>query len=356
MPFDLPRQAERPSNSDLGLTVINRIYDRMRVDAEWSVWEARGFTWWGWHSAQRVWSEPAVNDRGLTLYRLHARAELFDGFENTDEQVSFLNLLGIRQMTLSGILAPADRPGRIELAASVCVHQGNLSWVPDVFNDAVAMQAAEAAIIGASLTDTVGLRRVTSVHPKSGPRGEMDDMLDIFKNLVNPTGEAPSVYAGEEMEQLVAKFQRAPCVWASGDKSGLAAEFPYPGETSLIQLETMDKHPRAGNGLLARLKIPEGKCDAATAREALEWNKKELASVTWARFLGTWCAMETGLTYVSFYPNYVGCCPNSGYQKGCLEIIVNGLVVRAQWITEQVMGYSWNEHFEEPLERMFWPI
>jgi hypothetical protein len=39
---------ERPSSSDLGLRLVNEVYDLMRIDAEWSVWEPRGFTWWGW--------------------------------------------------------------------------------------------------------------------------------------------------------------------------------------------------------------------------------------------------------------------------------------------------------------------
>ncbi len=30
---------ERPSSSDLGLRVVNEIYDSMRIDAEWSVWD-----------------------------------------------------------------------------------------------------------------------------------------------------------------------------------------------------------------------------------------------------------------------------------------------------------------------------
>jgi hypothetical protein len=101
---------ERPSSSDLGLRVINEIYESMRIDSEWSVWEPRGFTWWGWHSAQKVWSEPGVDDQGFRLYRLYAAAELFDGFENTDEQVLLLNDL-TTHMTLSGMVAPKASAG-----------------------------------------------------------------------------------------------------------------------------------------------------------------------------------------------------------------------------------------------------
>jgi hypothetical protein len=175
-----------------------------------------------------------------------------------------------------------------------------------------------------------------------------DETLDLFKALVVPKGQADCPYAGEEMEQLVAKkgWPLPPaCVWANADKEGITAEFPYAmsGVTSLLQLTTKEKDPYAGNGLLALLRIPEGRNDAATARTALEWNKKELRSATWAHFLGTWCALGTGLTYVSFFPNFA-------CRKGWLGTIVSSQVVRAGWLTEHVMGYSWKEHFEETVK------
>jgi hypothetical protein len=331
---------ERPSSSDPGLRLINEIYDAMHIDPEWSVWESRGFTWWGWRSAQRVWSEPAVEDRGFTLYRLHARAELFDGFEDTDEQVLLLNSLG-DNITLSGIVV-SDRPGQIELAASVYVHEEIVDWAKLLFGAAVPMQAAEADV-RLSSSMSAGLRPATSAHPQSGPRDEMDDMLNIF-DRVNAEGQSPSRYAGEEMEQLVAKFQemQPPCVMATGERTGLAAEFPYPGWASLLRLDTTEQHHRAGNGLLALLRIPEGENDAASARQALEWNKKELNSATWTHFLGSWVS-KGGLAYSAFYPNWV-------HRIGGLWNIAMATVKRARWLTEEVMGYRWEEHFQEAVE------
>jgi hypothetical protein len=164
------RQYDR-RNSDLGLAAINKTYDQMGIDAKWTVWEPRGFTWLGWHSAQRVWSEPAVNDRGHTLYRLHARAELFEGFEETDKQVLLLNFLNMH-MTLSGIVLSSDRRGRIELATSVYVHEQNFDWAQDFFSSAIGLQASEAAIWAQQFPARLmhGLRRVTSAHPQSGMR------------------------------------------------------------------------------------------------------------------------------------------------------------------------------------------
>ncbi len=51
-----------------------------------------------------------MDDHGFKLYRLHARSELFEGFENTDHQVMLLNILAT-SMTLSGHVRAAGRQG-----------------------------------------------------------------------------------------------------------------------------------------------------------------------------------------------------------------------------------------------------
>lgn len=97
-------------------------------------------------------------------------------------------------------------------------------------------------------------------------------------------------------------------------------------------------------GLLALMTIPKGKSDAATARQALEFNEKELDSFTRTHFYGSWCMSQMGLTYATFYPNCI-------YQNGCLMNIAMTHVLRAQWLTEEVLGYNLHEHFEEAFAR-----
>jgi hypothetical protein len=46
------------------------------------------------------------------------------------------------------------------------------------------------------------------------------------------------------------------------------------------------------------------------------------------------------LTYAAFYPNWI-------HRIGGLQNIAVATVKRAQWLTEEVMDYSWEEHFEE---------
>jgi hypothetical protein len=50
------------------------------------------------------------------------------------------------------------------------------------------------------------------------------------------------------------------------------------------------------------------------------------------------------LAYAAFYPNWL-------HRIGGLQNIANSIMRRAQWLTEEVMGYSWQERFQEAVEQ-----
>jgi hypothetical protein len=60
---------------DPGLRIVKHVYQRMRIDPQWSQWSERGFTWWGHHHAQRVWADHAVEDLGYRLFRVIAETD-----------------------------------------------------------------------------------------------------------------------------------------------------------------------------------------------------------------------------------------------------------------------------------------
>ena len=51
----------------------------------------------------------------------------------------------------------------------------------------------------------------------------------------------------------------------NSDETGLSAEYPYPGDTSLINFSTSESNPRLGNGLLTLLRTRKGDNDGKTA-------------------------------------------------------------------------------------------
>lgn len=335
-------QLPRPSSSDAGLQIINGVYDHLKIDKQWTVWEERGFTWWGWRSAQRVWSERGVDDDGITVYRLRAQTDFVDGFDGSEKQYAMLNLLAMNA-SLSGVVRDPKTPGRLSVATSVYAHGQNLAWASHLFTFATIMQVAEAEI-NAGMMEMVGLRQASSPHPLNGPRQQMDEMLDIFKLLIRPGGEKPSAYVGREFLELLKRLQSPPCVMANGDEGGLTAEFPFPGHTSLLRLTTKDQNPRAGNGLLARLTLPKGEMDLAGFKLAIELNEMELSTMTRCNFTGSWCVSKQGLTFVMFAPNAL-CVPSA------LTNIAISHVIRSRWVTESRFNFSQGANFTESSKR-----
>jgi hypothetical protein len=332
----------RPPSSDVGLRIVNGVYDQFKIDEQWTVWGQRGFTWWGWRCAQRVWSDRGVDDHGSTVYRLHAQTDFVDGFDGSEKQSALLNLLSLNA-SLSGVVRDLKINGRLRLATSVFAHEQNLAWASRLFAFATIMQVAEAEI-NAGMMAMGGLRQAASPHPSNGAREEMDDMLDIFKLLIRPEGEKPSAYVGKEFLELLKMLQQPPCVMANGDEGGLTAEYPFPGHTSLLRVTTEDQNPRAGNGLLARLTLPKGEMNLAGFKLAIELNEAELSTMTRCNFTGSWCVSKQGLTFVTFAPNAL-CVPSA------LTNIAISHVIRSRWVTENRFNFSQSSNFDQASNR-----
>ncbi len=333
----------RPSSSDVGLDVINHVYDMVRIDPEWTVWEERGFTWWGWHCAQRVWAEPPFEDRGYLLSKVHVQTDVFDGFVDEDELTLKLGAFGIF-MTMSGFIRSQQVPSRIQLACSAYVHGGTLDWTKHMLAGVVPLQAAEGAIFANTVSDMLGLRPAASAHPLSGKRKKADEMLGIIEAFFIPLGRERSKYAGEDMNTLLAILDQPPCVLVTGDEIGVTAEYPFPHSTSMLRISSHDKNPRIGHGLLSLLMVPEGGMDAETARRAMDLNEKEVLSFTGIRSFGSWCPSETGLVHTAFYPNAL-------FRPGSVQLLGMNDALRARWFTEEVLDYDLEDHFEEALRR-----
>jgi hypothetical protein len=114
----------RPAATDLGLAEINKLYDNLGIDAKWSVWEPRGFTWWGWHSAQRVWSEPA-RDVASGVASQHLTFE-------THRLVRATNSTSTSSVTSADVLVPFFLKGAVNSCEQdVWIRHGDLVGAPD---------------------------------------------------------------------------------------------------------------------------------------------------------------------------------------------------------------------------------
>ncbi len=321
-----------PPARDLGLEAVTDTFSQLQVDPEWSVREARGFTWWGSRFATRVWAEPPVEDRGFLLTRLRAETDLVRGARPGPETDRFLASAACLA-GLAGVVRDAAEPGTLRLHTSVFVHSGTFAAYLRVFRTAAALQAEEAFRTASTTAGWVGGEPAETPHPTSGFRETPDDMLGLPRALAAEDRER-SPWSGGEMRNLVKTFQRPPCLMASGDGSGLAAEFPFLGESSLVTFATDERHPRLGAGLLMLLRIPWSGSREDGASLALRLNGLEREHLTMIPFAGSWCADDDGVAYVSFLPDIL-------HARGLLASLGMGMALRAKRVAEEVFKDDW---------------
>ena len=102
--------------------------------------------------------------------------------------------------------------------------------------------------------------------------------------------------------------------------------------TSLLQLTTLEAHPRIGNGLFCRLELPLKMSDEEAAETASRFNLLEYAALDSPPFFGSWCSSpQSGrVTYVSFWPNLL-------FHPGTAAMVASWMEHRSaqayQWIT-----------------------
>jgi hypothetical protein len=346
---------------DVGINALKYAYKIMKIDREWTVLRRRGFTWWGGPLAQHAWAESPYDDRGFQIIRVQVRTDLLAGFRASDEQLRVLGPL-MRSASMSGLARDPANPSRLQLAANLYIHAEVAEWLQRVLALVMPLQATEAHMLAAPLADVTGAEPAATAHPECGRRQDRDEMVNIIQSFVAPHGQGGSRYQGTDMLDAVQGPWGPPCVVASGEPQGLAAEFPFDDSTSLLRATTVTPHTDLGHGLLMLLTLPAAGDDAtapAAVRRALEMNEQELASRTHQHFLGSWCPHAAGMTFVSFFPNAM-----MMFSRGCIQTLVGGSCMRARWATENVFGAAWDYERaargcpygmpESPSERTAW--
>lgn len=337
LPGGLPWE---PRQDDVGVRVVDQVGHSLTLDREWSVRDERGFTWWGKDLAQRVWSEPGLDDDGFEIFRLHARTDLLRGFDATRENLSRLNAMA-GFATTSGYLVDVAA-GTVQLAASMYVHAETEDWVRRTFQLVTAIQAADAQLKVTVLADLTGAEIAASAHPTSGPRPQPDDMLDVLEHVASRLGRRESAWQGEQMRRLTEFVQRGSfTVLATGDETGLSAEFPLQSRTSLLTVTTQAENPQLGNGVLLILHLPMLIDQDDGLRLAAELTRRELQALTRTHMIGAWCWRDDGLHHVTFMPNVMH------LGGGDLLNVVVSMSGRAKWIAETLYGDDWEANRDD---------
>ena len=79
-------------HADVASAVLDLVFDRMEIDALWSVRQSRAFAWWPHRVSQRVWAEPTRSDGGFAICKIHAETDMLKEVPPTQKTYAWLAL------------------------------------------------------------------------------------------------------------------------------------------------------------------------------------------------------------------------------------------------------------------------
>ena len=314
--------------NDLGIQLVRKIFKDMNIDEDWSVETDRGFTWWGHQFAQRIWADQPVEDNGFVVTKVNAETEILKYPARSTETETLL-AVEMMKSSLSGLVIDHEAD-RITLRCSAYIHEDNINWLGRIFSLAAIIQATEAEDKGDDLAIFLELQPDKSIHPHSGFRNAMDDMLNFIDQVVIPEGEKPFQSIGEFEFRRTADILNGQSLISTASETGLSAYLPFCDDIALLRVETDQEHPELGNGLLFRLFLPPEKILPITDIDGsfvMDLNSMEQNAFPSGHFLGSWCLgpiSESAHTavYVTFIPAIV-CSPGILYNM-CISTLSHG--------------------------------
>jgi hypothetical protein len=182
-----------------------------------------------------------------------------------------------------------------------------------------------------------------SAHPESGPRSVADEMLKTAELFYAPLGQDPSSWSESgEFEEVAEALNQGNCP-ATADREGLTAEFPFgTSDTSLLTIQSTERHPQLGHGLFLKLHLPQAYGRGNAPLTAAMLNTLETRNFTRTHLIGSWCAatMAPGV----HVPTFAGFIPNALYRRGLLFNIVLSMGLRSRWAAAETQGESKQAH------------
>jgi len=320
--------------SDIGLEAVRKVYQQYRVDAQWSVEEERGFSWWAHHYRQRIWAEPGFDDAGITIYRLCARTDFLRDMSDQTDLPQKLVALAMHASMAMPVFDPQS--GTLSLFTSVYIHEQTASLFTErLFGPAALIQPIEAEIRAAVFAEPLGGKPNVSEHPENGFRPAPDEMLEVVEAVYRPKGEQPSPWLKSGDFEKTATMLNEGNSYANADEKGLTAEFAFcKDDTTLLQAFADIRHPQLGNGLMLQHRIPTYLSEDDAALVSMRLNLLESQDSTRCHTLGAWALDPKDsktLVFVSFVPAIM-------YHEHLLVNLCFNAASRSRWVSEALLG------------------
>lgn len=333
--------------TDLGIELLDQLYDQLMIDEQWSVRRERGFTWWGYRLAQHFEVGPPIRSHDLDVHIVRIWTEVA---RDVDPAVDPAQLLGPINMhaTMSALVFDPDAATINECCTAV-VHRENIGWLCKILMTAAVLQNATAHSHAHPIAQACNGTPAASNHPVSGERPDFDDMLNVPEQVIIPLGAEPSRFTGPLAEGL-GKSAIEMGWFGTSDETGITCEVPYTGNvpafmqdpnspdtkhlTALVRIFTDQPHPQFGNGALTLMQLPIAPGADQAAKLANHLNIVEAQGDVSTLLLGAWCPDESrddgiGLAFCSFLPNALA-------RPGLLENQIMYQAARARFALQQL--------------------
>lgn len=301
--------------ADVGTELLAALVEKLMIDDEWIIVRPRGFTWWSYRLAQHVEVGPPVSDGAHDVCTVRIWTEVVRDADPAKDPAAFLGLLNT-QATLNALVWHPDA-GAIGEHCTAYAHEDNLGWLVDLLATAAVIQNASAHGRAHRIAQTCGGAPAATAHPTSGPRAEMDEILQMPAQVLAPMGREASRFAGPAMAGVAEFLTRQGIDGAATETEiGFQAAFASPDSAattevpqSAVQILTDVPHPEAGNGALVLLMPPESAVFDDPAATANALNLAEAKGQSGVPLLGAWCPSpvepDTAIAYCSFLPNMI---------------------------------------------------
>lgn len=333
--------------TDLGIELVDHLYDQLMVDEQWSVRRERGFTWWGYRLAQHVEVGPPIRSHDRDVHQVRIWTEVAREVDPATDPARLLGALNMHA-TMGALVFDPDTATVSECCTAV-VHRDNIGWLWKILMTAAPLQNATAHALAHPIAEACNGTPAASNHPISGERPDLDDMLNVPERVIIPDGAEPSRFAGPLTEGL--ETFAAEMGWlATSDATGATCEVPYTGDlpavlqdpdapdmenlTALVRVFPDQPHPRFGSGALITLQLPYARYAEPAAQLANRLNAVEARGDLSTPLLGAWCPdplrrEHNVLAFCSFLPNILA-------RPGLLENQLIYQAARAQFALRQL--------------------
>jgi hypothetical protein len=250
---------------------------------------------------------------------------------------------------------------KLWLSSSGYVSPETVEWMPRMLYQAALLQPIAAQWLAGRAAELLEIGIPDETRPQALRDAPLDDMLGVFADLYAPMGEEPSRFAGTgEFEHFAAKWGQQDTCFGMGEPTELTVETSFGRHSALIRCTTDEKHPQAGHGLWATLRLPYWDDELWTANEVAGLNLMESRQWTGFPLLGCWHSQKEGDRYGPTFSLFV---PNALYMPGLATCIALWFIDRARWVRRFRFPEATDVSMEKILERRMakwrraeWPI